>query len=107
MTQKLMTSLVLAFCLTAASAFYQRPSGEIVQVATECGSPAACFASPLAGGFPLVYIVDSPSTSVLNQLGPEDDFRVLPFAFDLWIYWILIFLSRTVLRESFHPKPMP
>lgn len=43
-------------------------------------------------GWPAPYLADSPNTSVIHQVGPEDDFRAGPFVATL-SFWLLLTLT--------------
>lgn len=95
--------LLLSLIFTVLSGFYQRPSNEIVQWGTECDIEHwfHCFHPNLSGGFPFAFIFDTPTTSVHNSLGLEDDFRWYPFIIDMCLYFIgLIFSYTTLLNRN-------
>lgn len=47
-------------------------------------------------GWPAPYLADSPNTSVIHNVGLEDDFRPGPFV-ATWSFWFLVVLTATRL----------
>ena len=57
-------------------------------------------------GWPAPYIADSPNTSVIQQIGPEDDFRPGPFvaSFSFWLL-LTLGLGRVARRVAGREPP--
>jgi len=101
---------LLALLTTLASVKYERRGPGTVEAGNLCGPrmDEICRVPALGGGWPLAYLVDSPSISVPDQLGFfEDDFRREPFAFDVLVHWaallVLARLARRAMRGRVNP----
>lgn len=66
------------------------------------GPPGPNYKPRPVAGWPAPFIADSPHTSVAQQVGIEDDFRVGPFVatFSFWLL-LVIAVGRLVRR----PRP--
>jgi hypothetical protein len=97
----MIVALPLSLVFGVLSGFYQCSSGELVQWGNMCRDEyvANCFHPRLAGGFPYAFVVDSPGVSVENALGPEDEFRFLPFVINVWFYFVAGVVSYTSLKN--------
>ncbi len=93
--------LLLGIALSLVSVMYQRPAAELAQYGTECSIDQwqHCWAPVTSGGFPFAFLFDSTATSVLYQLGVEDEFRWWPFAMNVWIYALLCAVTLRIMRR--------
>jgi hypothetical protein len=87
-------AILAAFILTIATAWINPATDERAMYGME-GRPEENWKPRAVAGWPAPYLADSPSTSVLHQVGPEDVFRPGPFIATL-SFWYLVAL--TVLR---------
>jgi len=94
--------LILALLLTISTFLYQRPSQELIKSGTECSVEywMHCYTIRKSAGFPLAYVFDSPGVSIENKLGVEDDFRLLPFVTNIWLFLILLMFTRQVFKKE-------
>jgi uncharacterized membrane protein len=95
--------LLIAFLLTFASFYYQRPSYEKVVTGNVCGSGVntLCYENVLAGGFPFQFMIDHPGISPVGSISLfsfADIFRLRPFVFDVVFYFVLIVVGTKFLR---------
>jgi len=93
--KKILTTSLLGMVLTIASVSYQKTYlgvvGNLCQITTD--NPSGLCYEPLpAGGFPLSYLYDRGGISVVGQLGPEDNFHLLPFIINMAIYSLSVFV---------------
>ena len=80
---------VLGIMLAGASVVVQRPGAMTVddmRRRAPGSSNGYCSAGPPVGGWPFAFLYDSPGTSVLGKLGPEDDVRAWAFVADAAVY---------------------
>jgi hypothetical protein len=100
-TKIIMVILFLSFVVALLTGFYQRSSNEIAQWSNLCGKDdySNCYFPSISGGFPFAFVFDSPGISVQQALGPEDEFRWLPFIIDIWFYFIAFVFSYTSLKN--------
>jgi hypothetical protein len=87
--------LAFAVALALGSVGVQRSGPEQAVVANVCGASfnEACHEAVRNGGFPLAFVFNVPSISVPYKLGPEDDFRFVPFVGDVAAFWGLLALA--------------
>jgi hypothetical protein len=84
---------VLGIMLAGASVVVQRPGAMTVDDMCRRApgsSNGYCSAGPPVGGWPFAFLYDSPGTSVLGKLGPEDDVRAWAFVADAAVYGGLV-----------------
>ena len=98
------TSLVIAFALTIYSSNIQRVGPAIRGFGNVCGPSGEerCYEPVLNAGFPLPYFFDNPSISARGNLSLlEDEFRILPFLIDFYLFGIvslaMLFAGRSYL----------
>ena len=84
-------TLVAALLLTVASAWIRPTTDEHAMYGWE-GPPGLNYKPRPLAGWPAPFIADSPHTSVIMQIGIEDDFRPGPFLASL-SFWLLIVLA--------------
>jgi len=96
-------ALVVAIILALVSVKIERLGPEQASYGNLCGPEQneQCYQPVLKGGFPFAYMVDDPATSVLRQLGPEDDLLMGPLLVDICLYFALLLLAIQLLR----PRP--
>jgi hypothetical protein len=82
---------VAALVLTTATAWINPPTDERALYGHE-GSMEENLQPREVAGWPAPYLADSPNTSVIHQLGVEDDFRPGPFVASL-SFWLLVSLG--------------
>jgi hypothetical protein len=58
-----------------------------------------CAVFKLNAGWPFPYVFDILGISVIDNLGAEDEFRVVPFVLDIFFYSSLLFSIVHFLRE--------
>ena len=88
-----------ALILTIGSAWITRPGDERAMYGHE-GSMEENLQLREVAGWPAPYLADSPNTSVIHQVGIEDDFRAGPFVGTL-SFWLLISLAvARLIRRS-------
>jgi hypothetical protein len=56
------------------------------------------------GGFPLSYVYDKQDISVQGTLGPEDDFRLVPFLINILLYAGGMLAMRWLWQRRREPK---
>lgn len=78
----------LALLLTLLSSLIQDRNLEVASYGAEGPISEYLYARPVAG-WPAPFLTDNPATSVILQIGVEDDFRPWPFAADI-AFWYLI-----------------
>lgn len=90
--------IIVAFVLTIASGFVN-PSTDEHAMYGNMGPPEQNWQPREVAGWPAPYLADSPSTSVIHEVGVEDEFRPGPFVATLsfW-YLVLLILSNIFLR---------
>jgi hypothetical protein len=82
---------LVALVLTIGSAWITPPTDERAMYGHE-GSMEENLQPREVAGWPAPYLADSPNTSVIHQLGIEDDFRAGPFV-ATFSFWLLISLA--------------
>lgn len=90
--------VLAALLLTIASAKIQRSDQEVA-VYGNMGTLNDMVKPRLTGGWPAAWIADSPDTSVLNQIGIEDDIRPGAFVANL-AFWYLALMSLSALARK-------
>lgn len=93
------TIALLATVFTLVSFKYQRFGPEYGYLGNECKPDCVVF--KLNGGWPYPYAFDRMGVSVMNDLDPliEDEFRLVPFVFDILFYCGLLFIVVLCLRR--------
>jgi len=93
-----------AFTLTVVSAFYQRPSSEVVEYGSECKIEhwMHCYKPRKSAGFPFAFGFDTPGVSVQHSVTPlvEDEFRLLPFLINIWFYFIMLLATLRLFNKT-------
>jgi hypothetical protein len=98
----------LAFGLAAGSVAVHRPVLTVVGNMCEPtgDNPSGfCYRGLPAGGWPFAFLYDSPATSVLDQLGLEDDFKAGWFLIDAAIFGALPAAAAVAFRLRRHRPP--
>ncbi len=83
-----LSMLLLALAITVATIWIARPTDERAMYGTE-GPVEQNWLPREVAGWPAPFIADDPSTSVIHQIGVEDDFRTGPFV-ATWSFWVLV-----------------
>lgn len=84
------TACLVALLLTGASAWVPLQSDERAKYGAEGAEDENWLTRELAG-WPAPYLADNPNTSVIHNVGLEDDFRFGPFIATL-SFWLLVSL---------------
>ena len=93
-----------AFILTLASAWITPPTDERAIYALE-GTMEENLQPREVAGWPAPYLADSPNTSVIHQVGIEDNFRGAPFLATL-SFWLLVSVAvARLIRRCASEKP--
>jgi hypothetical protein len=93
-----------AFILTLASAGITPPTDERAIYAHE-GSMEENVQPREVAGWPAPYLADNPHTSVIHQVGIEDNFRGGPFLATL-SFWLLVSVAvARLVRRRASEKP--
>jgi hypothetical protein len=95
----------LALTTTILSFRIQRFGPEVGYLGSDCRPE--CLLLKLNAGWPWPYVFDSMGISVLNALGSEDEFRVLPFLLDLVFYGVVFLTSGLLIAAAWHNKRSP
>lgn len=99
--------LLSALLLTSASSNVERQGPEPAAYGNLCGAAhdQPCMKPRLSGGFPWVYLFDSPGISVQGRLSfAEDEFRWAPFLSDLAAYMAVLTVCAHVARRAWSAK---
>jgi hypothetical protein len=56
-------------------------------------------------GWPAAYIADSPNTSVIHQIGPEDNFRPGAFVATLSFWFLTVSCAASLIRKARRKRP--
>ncbi len=85
----LLLAIFTTLCTIAVQTTYRARIGNVCEV-TEDNPNGFCYRDLPKAGFPLSFVIDSPSTSVIGAIGLEDD--VLPgrFATNVLIHFGVI-----------------
>jgi hypothetical protein len=97
----ILASAALTIGLAAGSVMVHRPVRRAVgSLCAPAGDDPSgmCFQRLPAGGWPFSFLYDNPGTSVLGQLGPEDDFKPGWFLLDAAIFGLLPTSGAVALR---------
>jgi len=101
-------SLIISIGLALTSFSYQRIGPAQGFVGTECGNPQhRCYQPVLNGGFPIPFVVDSPTVSFPTVLYFEDEIRVWAFLADTLFYMILLVVARQLIVPQLKRKGSP
>jgi hypothetical protein len=93
-----------ALVFTIASAWITPPTDERAMYGHD-GPIEETLQPREVGGWPAPYMADSPNTSVIHQVGVEDDFRAGPFV-ATFSFWLLVSLAVTrLIRRSASKRP--
>ncbi len=82
-------ALSLTLLSGAYSTTFDGAVGNVCEITSE-NPDGLCYQELPQRGFPLPYVIDSTSTSVIGNLGYEDHFVFLNFTFDIFIYSFVI-----------------
>lgn len=85
-----LVAVVIALMLTMASAWINPPTDERAMYGHE-GLLEQNLLPRKVAGWPAPFIADSTVTSVIHQIGVEDDFRAGPFI-ATWSFWLMLVL---------------
>jgi hypothetical protein len=92
--------IVVAFALTIASGLVG-PSTDEHAMYGNMGPPEQNWQPREVAGWPAPYLADKPGTSVIHQLGVEDEFRPGPFVASLSLWYVMaLILSNIFLRPQ-------
>ena len=83
--------VLLALAITVATGWITRLTDERAMYGTE-GPVEQNWLPREVAGWPAPFIADDPGTSVIHQIGVEDDFRTGPFV-ATWSFWLLVMLA--------------
>lgn len=97
MIRPLLTGLA-ALILTLCSLAVVTTNGERTMYGYE-GGVAENLRPREQAGWPAPYLVDSPDTSVIHQIGVEDDLRPGNLL-ATWAFWLLVVLALTRVRRA-------
>ena len=104
----LLISLSLALAFTLISFQIQRFGPEFGFLGSDC--QPNCLLFKLNAGWPWPFFFDRMGVSVLNVLGSEDEFRLLPFVVDVGFYGVIFAicgLLLTTVRGKLRPGRPP
>jgi hypothetical protein len=103
--QTALLSLIISLGLALGSFLYQRIGPAQGFVGTECGNPQhRCYQPVLNGGFPIPFVIDSPTISFPNALYLEDDIRPWAFFIDTLFFLILLLVTRQLIVRQLKRK---
>ena len=100
-----MRALLIAFLLTVATAWIPSRTDERAMYGNEGPWERNWLPRELAG-WPAPYLADSPATSVIQQIGLEDDFRAGPFVAS-FSFWLLLTLGLRRLARRIAGRGRP
>lgn len=83
--------LLFAFAFTLSSAAWINPQTDERAMYGLEGPIEYNWKPREVAGWPAPFLADSPNTSVLHQVGPEDVFRAGPFIAS-WSFWLVVVL---------------
>lgn len=90
--------LSLAFLMTLLSLLVQDSDVEVASYGSEGNVADYLYPRPVAG-WPAPFLADNPGTSVILQLGVEDNFRLWPFVADVGFWcWVVFLASKSGAR---------
>jgi hypothetical protein len=97
---------VVSISFVLASYTYQQKGPEIGVYGNACvDQPNGLCKGPILGaGFPFQYVIDNLGTSVREQLGMEDNFRLIPFLLDILFYNIIFYGGIKLARYYSHSR---
>ena len=87
---KVLIRIITAFALTIASAWIDAPTDEYA-VYGNMGTSQQNWQLRKVAGWPAPYLADNPGTSIVHEIGLEDDFRPMSFVATL-SFWFLVTL---------------
>jgi hypothetical protein len=95
--------IILGGIVLAAGTFFHQPK-ELTVVGNVCGDSAAelCLEWLPTAGFPLAYLHDSPGTSIVGSVGPEDRFNFAAFVFDAAFFMLVLSFVTDQARKVKH-----
>ncbi len=85
--------------LTVLSFAYQPLGPEYQMTGTECQRISECFSPVRGGGFPIQYVIDTPGITFWDDLGYEDEIRLLSFIVDFCFYNCMLSFLRWVFQR--------
>jgi hypothetical protein len=86
----------ISLVITLASFRVQRFGPEYGYLGSECKPD--CKVMKRNAGWPVPYVYDRMGVSVMDELGVEDEFRLIPFIFDLVIYFVALIVVAAFAR---------
>jgi hypothetical protein len=97
--RKQLACLLAAFLLTISTAWINPPTDERAMYGLD-GSLEENWKPRAVAGWPAPYLADSPNTSVLHQVGPEDVFRPGPFAATISFWYLVVLAALRIFRRG-------
>lgn len=97
-----LSKLLLALAITVATAWVERTTDERTMYGLE-GPVEENWQPREVAGWPAPFLADDPGTSVIHQIGVEDDFRPGPFVAS-WSFWLLVLLAVARLWRWVRPS---
>jgi hypothetical protein len=90
--------MITAFALTLASAWISAPTDENALYGN-MGTSQQNWQPRKVAGWPAPYLADDPGTSVIHEIGLEDDFRPGPFVATLSFWFLTTSIIGTMARR--------
>ncbi len=105
---KILSSLLGAILVSAATLFIHPTTDERAMYGWE-GPSGEYWLPRKVAGWPAPFMADNPNTSVLHDIGIEDDFRPGPFAGTVSFWFLIIDATRRsmtrVIRHLARHRP--
>lgn len=89
---------ITALVLTIVSGWINPPTGKYAMYGN-MGPPEQNWRPREVAGWPAPYLADSPGTSVIHQVGFEDEFRPSSFIATLSFWFVMISLLGAIARR--------
>jgi len=94
-----LSTIAVAFLLTIGTAAVNPLTDEKAMYGTQ-GPPGENWKARKVAGWPAAYLADSPSTSVIHQVGIEDEFRSGPAVATLSFWYLVALAAARALRKK-------